>query len=156
MSLNDVPLVPLLLASVLAVHGLRRKSLSPSGAIAAFVVGFLMMSAGSSVFGVSLIVFYLTGSRATKVGKTLKAQLEEGHQEAGYRTGWQVLCNSFSAFIASLLWSAMFGKSAGFERFALTEEMDAHRTAYLPDSWCPLSSVVGLGWSRWLVLATLG
>jgi uncharacterized membrane protein len=57
---------PFFLALLLSGHGLRKKSLSPSGALAAFVVGFLMMSGGVRIFGVALIGFYLAGSRATK------------------------------------------------------------------------------------------
>jgi Integral membrane protein DUF92 len=92
------------------VSGYRKRSLSLSGAAAAFLIGFTMMSIPLRVFGVTLIAFYLIGSKAreiafmfslgennispvlqaTKVGKSLKAKLEEGHQEAGYRTAWQV------------------------------------------------------------------
>src|SRR5437016_13309732 len=57
---------PLFLALLLSGHGLRKKSLSPSGALAAFAVGFLMISGGVRLFGVALIGFYLAGSRATK------------------------------------------------------------------------------------------
>ena len=62
------PLSPLalLLASGLAYHGHRKKSLSPSGSVTAFVVGYLMLSSTIWAFGVSLIAFYLIGSRATK------------------------------------------------------------------------------------------
>lgn len=84
------PWVPFGIAIFLATHGLRKKSLSPSGAFTALIVGFLIMAAPLKAFGISLIVFYLTGSRATKVGKERKASLEEGHMEAGYRDGWQV------------------------------------------------------------------
>ena len=59
MSLADVPLVPLLLAALLGFHGLRKRSLSPSGALAAFLVGFAMMAVPLRAFGVSLIIFYL-------------------------------------------------------------------------------------------------
>lgn len=65
-TLKGIPIVPLVLATLLSGHGLRRRSLSADGAAAAFVVGFVMMGAGVWVFGVSLIVFYLVGSRATK------------------------------------------------------------------------------------------
>ncbi|KAG8899913.1 hypothetical protein FRC00_000683 [Tulasnella sp. 408] len=102
------PLIPFGIAIFLATHGLRKKSLSPSGAFTALIVGFLIMAAPLKAFGISLIVFYLTGSRATKVGKERKASLEEGHMEAGYRDGWQVLSNSFTALIASTLWSILF------------------------------------------------
>lgn len=59
-------LLPLFLAILLSVHGLRRKSLSPSGAVTAFVIGLLTMAGGLRVFGVALIGFYLIGSWATK------------------------------------------------------------------------------------------
>jgi len=62
----NFPIIPFLLATLLSGHGWRRKSLSPSGAVTAFVVGFLTMAGGTRTFGVSLIGFYLTGSRATK------------------------------------------------------------------------------------------
>lgn len=64
--MTDIPIIPLLIATVLAVHGWRRKSLSPQGAVAAFVVGFLMLSIPLRAFGISLLVFYIAGSRATK------------------------------------------------------------------------------------------
>lgn len=48
-----------------------------------------MMSVPLRGFGVSLIVFYLIGSRVTKTGKQLKGKLEEGHDMNGYRSGWQ-------------------------------------------------------------------
>jgi uncharacterized membrane protein len=89
--LNSPTVFALGLATFLAAHGYRRKSLSPSGAVAAFVVGFVMMSIPNfRTPGTTLIVFYLTGSTATKVGKKVKARLEEGHAEAGYRNAVQV------------------------------------------------------------------
>src|ERR1700761_8254462 len=83
--------IPVLLASGLAGHGLRKRSLSPSGAAAAFIVGALMLSVHLRVFGVSLIMFYLLGSRVTRVGKNLKQTLEEGHDThgGGYRNAQQ-------------------------------------------------------------------
>lgn len=84
------PIIPFLIATLLAVHGLRKRSLSPSGAVTAFLVGFTTLSTKLRVFGISLIVFYAIGSRATRVGKALKAKLEEGNDGAGYRTAFQV------------------------------------------------------------------
>lgn len=65
-TMASFPLIPLLIATALSLHGLKKKSLSPSGSLAAFIIGFLMLASPLRVFGVSLIVFYLTGSRATK------------------------------------------------------------------------------------------
>lgn len=64
--LMGLPVVPFIFALILSSHGLRKKSLSISGAITAFIVGLFMMSGGTRLFGVALIGFYLVGSRATK------------------------------------------------------------------------------------------
>ncbi|KAI0093824.1 integral membrane protein DUF92-domain-containing protein [Irpex rosettiformis] len=153
-SLNSIPIVPLLLATYLAFSGIRKGSLSPSGGIAAFVVGFAMLSVPLRVFGVSLIVFYLTGSKATKVGKELKAKLEDGHQAAGYRNATQVLCNSLSAFVASLLWSAIY--VPGSLPSSLLSGIVASQTAYDFDQWCPLTPPSSFQASRILLFVTLG
>lgn len=58
--------IPLVLALFLSFHGLRKKSLSPSGALTAFFVGYGSLSGGLWAFGTTLIGFYLIGSRATK------------------------------------------------------------------------------------------
>lgn len=58
-------------ALLLSGHGLRKKSLSLSGAAAAFLAGYAHLANPLKLFGVSLIVFYLLGSRATKVRSQL-------------------------------------------------------------------------------------
>lgn len=87
---REFPIIPLGLSIFFSVQGWRRRSLSPSGSLCALVIAFVMMAVPLRVFGVSCLVFYLLGSRATKVGKTLKNQLEAGHAAEGYRNGWQV------------------------------------------------------------------
>lgn len=59
--------VALLLALLLAAHGLRKGSLSQDGAITAFLAGYAHLANPIKLFGVLLIGFYLIGSRATKV-----------------------------------------------------------------------------------------
>lgn len=152
---SDVQIIPLVLSLFLAVHGWRKKSLSPYGALGAFLIGLSILSVPVRSFGASLIIFYLIGSRATKVGKTLKAQLEEGHQEAGYRTAAQVLCNSFSAFVASQLWTASFVPNS-FAADLLPRLFVIPGEAYNAEQWCPLSPHVASGWSRYLIFLTLG
>lgn len=105
--------------------------------------------------GISLIIFYLVGSRATKVGKSRKAQLEEGHQEAGYRSASQVFCNSFSALIATLLWSASFVPNSLASQL-LPSLLVVPGRPYVSTEWCPVSPQVTSGWSRALVLVSLG
>lgn len=96
--------VPLLLALLLSAHGLRKGSLSTSGSIAAFFVGYLSLAVeGNKTFGVVLLCFYLAGSRATKVKSEFKAKCEreEGtgqHKSAGGggRDAWQVASNGLT------------------------------------------------------------
>jgi uncharacterized membrane protein len=49
-------------AGLMALRGLRKRSLSPSGAAAAFLVGLVTMQA-SYTSGLLLILFYLTSSK---------------------------------------------------------------------------------------------
>lgn len=93
--------------------------------------------------------------------------MEEGYQEAGYRSGWQVLCNSASALVASFLWNATFaprsiqaaftrtllGVDVGHSVLGLKKPVAYDRSS---EGWCPTSTTVSNGWSRALLFATLG
>lgn len=87
---QNFPIIPLGLAVLFSAHGWRRRSLSTSGALGAVVIASVMMAIPLRVFGVGCLVFYLIGSRATKVGKKLKSELDAGHKAEGYRNVWQV------------------------------------------------------------------
>lgn len=150
----DKPWIEFLIAAYLGFSGVRKRSLSPSGGIAAFVVGFSMLSTPLRSFGISLIIFYLVGSKATKRGKDVKAKLEDGHQEAGYRNANQVICNSFSAFLATVWWSASFVSNSWEAQFL---------SGYIPTSvpynstnWCAASPDIAGGLSRLLLFVALG
>ncbi|KAL1409926.1 hypothetical protein Q8F55_003925 [Vanrija albida] len=94
-----------LVATGLALHGLRKGSLSRSGAAAAWVVGYGHLAGPVKVFGVAMIAFYLLGSRATKVKAAKKAELEDGPdpaKPAGNRDWVQVLSNSLPSLAAAL------------------------------------------------------
>jgi len=105
------------------------------------------------MFGVSCIVFYLTGSRATKVGKMLKSMLEAGHKAEGYRNVWQIISNTFSALIASVLWSALFVQDSLWSK-VLPQSIVSNVSPFDIDRQCPISSAIP--YSRYLVLAALG
>lgn len=94
----------LAIATLLAVRGYRRRSLSFSGAAAAFVVGGCSLCA-SLRFGGSLIMFYLTSTKATRFRSDIKARVEDGHDgPAGNRGAGQVLASSGPAVFASLVY----------------------------------------------------
>jgi uncharacterized membrane protein len=150
-SLMLVQPIPALIALAVSTHGWRKRSLSPDGALGALIVGYSMLSPPLRTFGVSLILFYFVGSRATKFGKKKKADLEDGHEEAGYRNLRQVLCNSAAAFIASIAWSALYDPHS-----AASSLLKGHLQPgkpYAPNEWCALESN---SWSRALIFATLG
>jgi uncharacterized membrane protein len=90
MSKSSLYPIPLLIATLLAAHGLNKRSLSFSGAVAAFLVGYFHLACPLKFFGVSLIVFYLLGSRATKVKVKEKAKVEDGVGGGGERDAIQV------------------------------------------------------------------
>jgi uncharacterized membrane protein len=101
-------LISAFISLVLAAHGLRKNSLSITGAIAAVIVGFWIMCAGVR-FGVALIVFYLLGSALTKFKKEVKARLENNFEGASRRTAVQVFSNAGVAALIciSYLYSTM-------------------------------------------------
>ncbi|KAI0563392.1 hypothetical protein FGB62_40g214 [Gracilaria domingensis] len=101
-------LVAILFATTLAVRGRRRKSLSPSGAVAAFVVGFLSFAA-SLRFGLTLLSFYLSATRATKYKSDYKRRIEDGFTAAqGNRNAAQVLASSLPAVVVAVLYVVWF------------------------------------------------
>ncbi|KAG0707274.1 integral membrane protein DUF92-domain-containing protein [Suillus ampliporus] len=155
-----IPLIPLVIAALVGVHGLRSRSLSFSGAVTAFVVGFSMLAVPVRTIGVTLLVFYFIGSKATKYGKKRKVQLEDDYQEAGYRSGAQVLCNSFTGFLASGLWCIAFAPDTFpwslVNSYTHSGSLLVEGASYKDDQWCPLDVTVSSGLSRALIFVTLG
>ena len=99
----------IVIATLLSLHGLKKKSLSLSGAMAAFFVGFCSFAVGVR-FGVILILFYFTGSQLTKMGKVRKAQLEEDYTVGGQRSWIQVFACSILATVCALLYLYFVGE----------------------------------------------
>ncbi|KAH9053053.1 integral membrane protein DUF92-domain-containing protein [Lactarius vividus] len=135
----DFPLVPFLFATALSVNGLRKRSLSPSGAAAAFLTGISMLSLPLRTPGIVLITFYLLGSSATRAGQLRKATLEDGHDHAGYRTAAQPCM--VPGFPGVRVAEALFG---------------VRSVPYVDEVWCPLDAAITDGWSRALLFVVLG
>ncbi|CAM9617319.1 unnamed protein product [Chrysoparadoxa australica] len=99
--------VAFIVATLMATRGLKKKSLSASGAVAAWCVGFLTLGC-STRMGLVLIVFYQMGSWVTKIQQGKKAVLTEDHKEGGQRSAAQVLsCSLPGVVIALLRWGWM-------------------------------------------------
>lgn len=120
----------ILVALLLASHGYRKGSLSTSGAIAAFFIGYLTLACPVRAFGVTLLSFYIIGSRATKVGHQIKAKLEReyiertakgnkvdakasgssGHKaKSGGKRDWvQVCCNGLLGAVCAVAFRSLY------------------------------------------------
>ncbi|KAJ3084881.1 Transmembrane protein 19 [Rhizoclosmatium hyalinum] len=87
----------------LAYHGLKKKSLSLSGAVAAAAVCFPTFSHPFILFMTVLLTFYLSSSKLTKVGTSTKKKLEEDFKEGGQRNAVQVFSNGFTGTVIACL-----------------------------------------------------
>ena len=103
-------LLAILVATMLALRAVKRKSLTQSGAIAAWFVGYLSVVTG--LRGFVLLFFYQIGSWATKYKKTLKQEKDASAAESSARGASQVLACSVIAVVLSLLRARYCGEEA--------------------------------------------
>ncbi|KAF9134622.1 Transmembrane protein 19 [Mortierella sp. 14UC] len=101
-------LYPAALCAFMVRHGLTKKSLSHSGAVAATVVGLGTFTNSPYVFGTILLTFFLSSSKLTKFKSQIKKTLEEDHQEGGGRTSVQVFSNGATGTALALLFQYIF------------------------------------------------
>lgn len=85
-----------------STRGLRRKSLTKSGAIAAFCVSSVAVSCSIRT-AFTLIMFYLTSSKLTSIGFSKKEKIEEDYSVEGSRGASQVLACSLFGVLVSLV-----------------------------------------------------
>ena len=104
----------ILVGAYLGRRGLRKGSLSKSGAMAAFAVAVLTWGSGPR-FGITLIAFYLSGSKLSRVGAATKMRQDEAATEGGARDAAQVLCCSLPAALAAAAYRAEIGDDARAE-----------------------------------------
>jgi uncharacterized protein (TIGR00297 family) len=80
--------VPLLFAG----YGYRRGSVDTSGAIVGYLIAFILTLANAG-FSLSLIVFFMLGSRVTKFKAHIKSKIEHDYHKSSRRNWLQALCN---------------------------------------------------------------
>ncbi|KAF9932394.1 Transmembrane protein 19 [Linnemannia zychae] len=101
-------LYPAALCTFMVRHGLTKKALAPSGALAATFIGLGTFTNSPYVFGSVLLTFYLSASRLTKFKSQVKKTLEEDHQEGGGRTAIQVFSNGATGTVLALIYQYIF------------------------------------------------
>lgn len=96
--------VSFLVALIMAGGGFLKKSLNLSGAIAAFFVGIVTFHSSVRA-GITLIVFFVSSSVITRLGKKRKRQVEGEHfQEGGQRSWVQVISNAPATLLCIALY----------------------------------------------------
>ncbi|KAH6562104.1 hypothetical protein BASA62_009438 [Batrachochytrium salamandrivorans] len=133
--------ITIALLLTLAVRGIQKQSLSYSGAVAAVLLGGVILSHPSMLFGSLLLTFYLSSSKLTKFKSEVKKQLEEGHLEGGQRNAVQVLSNGLTGF-GSLL-SALVLEQYSSRRCQCTSRMVCVDTS---DAFCVYWPLCKLQW----------
>lgn len=89
------------MAAKVAQSGLKKQSLRTSGALSAFAVASLSLAC-SLRSGITLLFFYWTSSKLTRIGASTKKTLEEDYKVGGKRGASQVLACSLIAIVAAM------------------------------------------------------
>ena len=153
MQLINQAALAIVIASLMALRGYKRKSLTGNGAVAAWVVGFSSIIFGTR--GFLLLLFYLVGTKATKYKMKLKATFEES--DSSCRGPGQVLACSIIGILIQALSLIYCGKerSIDFEGDPLASSFAcafiAHHSTNLADT---LSSELGILSKRDPILIT--
>lgn len=144
-----------LIASLMAGRGVKRRSLSLSGAVAAWGVGFLSIASG--LRGMILLLFYIVGTAATKFRHGEKARRDATAQVGAERGPEQVLACSIVGVACSLCHVLLCGeeRTIDFKESPLASSLTcgqiAHYAACLADT---LASELGILANQQPILVT--
>jgi len=138
-------LLGLTISVYMTTSGIKRKSLSPMGALAASIVGFLSISCG--LRGFLVLIFYKLGSFVTKYKKDIKEKTDGDASKSAIRGPHQVLACSAIAVACSLYHALYFGEEQAIDFYqsreasSVTCAIIAHYAVCLGDT---LSSELGM------------
>ncbi|KAL0052457.1 hypothetical protein WJX82_002561 [Trebouxia sp. C0006] len=153
-------------AACVAWRGHKKKSLSSSGAIAAWLIGTLHLLAGPQ-FGLTLIVFFFSSSKVlfdrlcvhqrmrlhqlTKLKEDVKAKLEDDFRSGGQRTATQVIVNSLGGSVFAAAAAMQVGgvtQLQGTPPAALIGGFLGHYACCCADTWASEVGVLSKGQPR--------
>ena len=143
-------LLGLVLAALAAVAAYQVHSLTPGGAIAAFVLGTVIFGLGGLPWAVLLLAFFLTSSTLSQVLHSRKQYLDEKFSKDSKRDAAQVFANGGVAGICTILhlifpasalpWIAFAGSLAAVNADTWATELGvlSHSAPRLITSWKPV------------------
>mmetsp|Transcript_20473 Transcript_20473/g.25873 ORF Transcript_20473/g.25873 Transcript_20473/m.25873 type:complete len:289 (-) Transcript_20473:6-872(-) len=97
-----------IVATLLSKRGLKKKSLSQTGAITAWIVGFFSIACGNR--GFLLLLFYQLGTMVTKFKREHKVKKDGDASKSSVRSPYQVLACSGIAVLISLVHALLYGE----------------------------------------------
>lgn len=107
--------IGIIIATLLSIRGRRKKSLSPTGAVTAWMVGYLSIACGNR--GFLLLLFYQLGTMATKYKKELKVKKDGDASKSSVRSPYQVLACSGIAVVISLVHVCSYGEEKAIGKY---------------------------------------
>ncbi|KAG9400498.1 Transmembrane protein 19 [Aphanomyces cochlioides] len=130
--------VAIAISVLAALHGLRKRSLSRGGALAAFCVGSVSMGCGYR-FGILLLLFYFTSSKLTHYREDQKAKMDASTKEGGQRSAIQVLSVSLIACGLAITYVSQVGEDRPIDGTPLPTMLwgayIAHYACCAADTW---------------------
>ena len=129
------------LAALVAYLARRARALSRSGAWAAVLVGSITFGFGGLVAAALLLIFFLSSSALSRVGKGRKAAVAAAFDKTGERDASQVLANGGLAAAAALV----YGLSRDSRWLAA---LAGALAAVNADTWATELGVLSRAWPR--------
>jgi len=90
-------------ATIVAILSYRFHFLNLGGSMMAFLMGSIIFSFGGWTYTFPILVFFISSSILSKIGKTKKKLLEVSYQKSGARDFYQVLANGGLAIVIVLI-----------------------------------------------------
>lgn len=95
-----------LIAGSVAWGAHRLKSLTMDGAVAAFLIGGVIFALGQVPFSIPILIFFISSSILSKIGKARKSEITADNPENSQRNARQVLANGLVPAMLLLVWTA--------------------------------------------------
>lgn len=96
-------IIGVLISAVIAIIAYNKKSLNRSGMIAAIILGSSIFILGGIIPFILMLIFFISSSIISKIGKIKKRNLDKIHEKGDARDFIQVIANGGIALICVLL-----------------------------------------------------